>query len=140
MIVENTSFTKESKQTGQAVPSWAIVGGGMLGLTLAYRMAKQGHKVTLVEAAPTLGGLTSTWKLNEIEWERYYHVILLSDSRLRNLLEEIELADQLNWVETKTGFFTDGELYSMSSTPEFLSFPPLKMIEKLRLGGTIFYA
>jgi len=120
--------------------SWAIVGGGMLGMTLAYRMAKLGHRVTLIEAASQLGGLASTWQLGDIEWERYYHVILLSDSRLRNLLEEIELADELKWVETKTGFFTDGKLYSMSNTAEFLGFPPLNLIEKLRLGGTIFYA
>ncbi len=120
--------------------SWAIVGGGMLGMTLAYRMAKLGHRVTLIEAAPQLGGLASTWQLGDIEWERYYHVILLSDSRLRNLLEEIDLADDLKWVETKTGFFTDGQLYSMSNTAEFLGFPPLNLIEKLRLGGTIFYA
>jgi protoporphyrinogen oxidase len=119
---------------------WAIVGGGMLGMTLAFRLAEMGHRVTLIEAAPQLGGLASTWKLGDVEWERYYHVILLSDSRLRNLLDEIGLADQLNWVETKTGFYTDGQLYSMSNTAEFLSFPPLSLMEKLRLGGTIFYA
>ena len=28
----------------------------------------------------------------------------------------------------------------MSSTPEFLKFPPLGLISKLRLGGTIFFA
>ena len=117
-----------------------VVGGGMLGLTLAYRLASQGKRVSLAEAAPQLGGLASTWKLGDVEWERYYHVILLSDTRLRNLLEQIGLADELKWVETKTGFFTDGQLHSMSSTPEFLKFPPLKLIEKLRLGGTIFYA
>ncbi|MFT5299871.1 MAG: protoporphyrinogen oxidase [Mariniblastus sp.] len=119
---------------------WGIVGGGALGMTLAYRMAQAGKQVTLIEAAPKLGGLASTWKLNEVEWERYYHVILLSDSRLRNLLKEIGLSDELRWVETKTGFFTDGKLYSMSNTAEFLGFPPLTLIEKLRLGGTIFYA
>ncbi len=119
---------------------WGIVGGGMLGMSLAYRMAKAGEKVTLIEAAPQLGGLASTWKLNDLEWERYYHVILLSDTRLRNLLEDIGLTDELKWVETKTGFFTNGKLYSMSNTAEFLGFPPLTMIEKLRLGGTIFYA
>ena len=119
---------------------WCIVGGGILGMTLAYRMAKSGKRVTLVEAAPQLGGLASTWKLGEIEWERYYHVILLSDSRLRNLIEELDLTEELRWVETKTGFFTGGELYSMSNTAEFLGFPPLTLIEKLRLGGTIFYA
>ncbi len=119
---------------------WAIVGGGMLGLTLAHRMSQQGHDVTLIEAAPRLGGLASVWQLGDVTWDKHYHVILLSDSRLRNLLEEIDLDDQLNWVETKTGFYTNGQLYSMSDTREFLGFPPLKLIEKLRLGGTIFYA
>lgn len=123
-----------------APPRWTIVGGGMLGMTLAYRMAREGRRVTLLEAAPELGGLTSTWNLGDIEWERYYHVILLSDTRLRNLLREIGLEEQLKWVETRTGFFTDGEMHSMSNTAEFLSFPPLRTIEKLRLGGTIFYA
>ncbi len=121
-------------------PRWAVVGGGMLGLTMAHRMAKEGHDVTLIEAAPKLGGLTSVWELGDVTWDKYYHVILMTDSNLRNLLEEIDLADQLKWTETKTGFFTDGNLYSMSNTVEFLSFPPLKLIEKLRLGGTIFYA
>ncbi len=119
---------------------WAIIGGGVLGLTLAHRMSRAGHQVTLLEAAPQLGGLVSVWELGEITWDKHYHVILLSDTRLRNLLEEVDLGDELRWVETKTGFFTDGQLYSMSDTKEFLTFPPLNLIEKLRLGGTIFYA
>ena len=125
----------------QAAPlKWAIAGGGMLGLTLALRMAKQGHDVTLIEAGPTLGGLASIWKLGDVMWDRHYHVTLMSDSRLLNLIEEIGLSDDLKWIETKTGFYTGGKLYSMSDTAEFLKFPPLNLIEKLRLGGTIFYA
>ena len=119
---------------------FAIAGGGMLGLTLAMRMAKLGHDVTLIEAAPSLGGLASVWKIGDVEFDRHYHVTLLSDSRLRNLVAELGLEDQMNWIETKTGFYTDDKLYSMSSTTEFLKFPPLTLIEKLRLGGTIFYA
>jgi protoporphyrinogen oxidase len=46
----------------------------------------------------------------------------------------------MNWVETKTGFYTDGQLYSMSNKIEFLNFPPLNLIDKFRLGATIFYA
>jgi protoporphyrinogen oxidase len=46
----------------------------------------------------------------------------------------------MDWVETRTGFFTDGKLYSMSNTIEFLKFPPLRLIDKFRLGATIFYA
>lgn len=121
-------------------PTWAVVGGGMLGLTLAYRLARRGHRVCLFEAAAELGGLTSAWQLGDVVWDKYYHVILMTDSHLRKLLEEIGLSEQLRWTETKTGFFTDGQLYSMSNTLEFLSFPPLTLFEKVRLGGTIFYA
>ena len=129
MIVKNPDQTR-----------FAIAGGGMLGLTLAMRMAKQGHDVTLIEAAPSLGGLASVWNIGDIEFDRHYHVTLLSDSRLRNLVSEIGLEDEMRWIETKTGFYTDDKLYSMSNTKEFLQFPPLTLIEKLRLGGTIFYA
>lgn len=141
MIVKHEAPTSLSvTKTGQGQKKFAIAGGGMLGLTLAMRMAKQGHDITLIEAAPELGGLASVWKIGDIEFDRHYHVTLLSDSRLRNLVEEIGLADKMKWVETKTGFYTNDKLYSMSDTAEFLKFPPLTLLEKLRLGGTIFYA
>src|SRR5262249_57069408 len=68
---------------------------------------------------------------------RHYHVILMSDARLRNLLTELGLEQELRWVETRTGFYTDGRLYSMSNSLEFLKFPPLGLIDKLRLALTI---
>lgn len=125
---------------------WAVVGGGMLGLVLAHELSKRGVRVTLLEAAPELGGLASAWSLDDTEtgqtltWDRHYHVTLLSDTRLRKLLDEIGLADELSWVETKTGFYSGGKMHSMSSTLEFLNFPPLKLWEKFRLGMTIFGA
>jgi len=64
---------------------WGILGGGMLGLTLVLRMAQGGQRVTLLEAAPELGGLTAGWSLGDVVWDRYYHVITLSDARLRAL-------------------------------------------------------
>jgi protoporphyrinogen oxidase len=124
-------------QTGQR---WGIVGGGMLGMTLAHRLAQAGQQVTLLEAAPYLGGLASAWSLGDVVWDRHYHVTLLSDSRLRALLGELGLEKDMRWVETKTGFYADGKLYSMSNSLEFLRFPPLGLVDKLRLGATIFYA
>ena len=109
-------------------------------MTLAHRLAQRGQRVTLLEAAPQLGGLASAWTLGDAVWDRHYHVTLLSDMHLRALLAEIGLEHEMKWIETKTGFFTDGKLHSMSNTLEFLKFPPLSWIEKLRLGGTIFYA
>lgn len=119
---------------------WAIVGGGMLGLALALRLAKVGQSVTLYEAAPVLGGLASAWQLGEVVWDRHYHVTLLSDTTLRAVLREIDLEKEIRWVETKTGFYTNGKHYSMSNNLEFLTFPPLSLLEKIRLGWTIFYA
>lgn len=119
---------------------WGIVGGGVMGMTLALRLAQKGHKVTLYEAASDMGGLASAWKLDDFVWDKFYHVILMSDFQTRTILKELGLDDKMEWVETKTGFYTDGKLYSMSNTIEFLSFPPLNLIDKFRLGLTIFVA
>ena len=123
-----------------APQSWAVVGGGLLGITLALRLRQAGHEVTLIEAAPQFGGLAAPWQIGDITWDKHYHVTLMSDLRTRALLDEVGLERDMRWVETKTGFYTDGQLYSMSNTLEFLKFPPLRLIDKLRLGATIFYA
>ena len=119
---------------------WGIVGGGMLGLALARRLRQHGRRVTVLEAAPQLGGLAAAWELGGVTWDKHYHVILLSDLHVHKLLDELGLADEFVGVETKTGFFTDGRLYSMSNSLEFLRFPPLRLLSKLRLGATIFRA
>ena len=111
-----------------------------MGLKIARDLVARGQEVTVAEAAPSFGGLTSAWKLGDVTWDRFYHVTLLSDSKLRELLSELGLEKEMEWVETKTGFYAGGKLLSMSNTVEFLRFPPLNMIERLRLGGTIFYA
>jgi protoporphyrinogen oxidase len=112
----------------------------MLGMTLAHRLAQQGRRVTLYESSNDLGGLAGAWALGDVVWDKHYHVTLLSDTYLRRLLGELGLEREMRWVETKTGFYTDAGLYSMSNTAEFLTFPPLGLISKLRLGATIFYA
>jgi protoporphyrinogen oxidase len=119
---------------------WGIVGGGLLGMTLAHRLKQHGERVTLLDAGLSLGGLASAWRVGDVTWDRHYHVILHSDSRLRALLGELGLESEIQWTQTKTGFYTGGKLYSMSSALEFLSFPPLNAIEKIRLAATIVYA
>ena len=118
----------------------AIVGAGFLGLTLALRYAERGHRVTVFESGDRIGGLAAAWNLGEMVWDKHYHVTLLSDSYTRRIVEELGLESEFEWVETRTGFYADGELYSMSNSLEFLRFPPLGLVGKLRLGGTIFYA
>ena len=118
----------------------AILGGGMLGLELARKLRTAGDTVTVFEAAPHLGGLAAAWRLGDITWDKHYHVVLLSDLNTQALLADLGLKDDFVGVTTKTGFYTDGRLYSMSNSVEFLRFPPLGLVSKLRLGGTIFLA
>jgi protoporphyrinogen oxidase len=119
---------------------WGIVGGGILGMTLAQKLARAGHDVTILEGAPHLGGLASAWQLGDVVWDRHYHVTLYSDLALRALLADLSLGDEVEWVTTQTGFYVGGKLYPFNNILDFLRFPPLNPIEKARLGATILYA
>lgn len=118
----------------------AIIGSGFLGLTLALRFSEIGAKVTVYESAPEIGGLASSWQIGDVIWDKHYHVTLLSDVFTRRLVESIGLSDEFEWIETKTGFYSEGKLVSMSNAVEFIKFPPLDLLSKVRLGATIFYA
>ncbi len=118
----------------------AVLGAGLLGMVLAMRLAQRGHRVTLIDGSSQPGGLAGMQTIGPYEWDRFYHVLLLSDLNTRALAEELGLSDRLRWGRTRTGFYTDGSLHSMSNAWEFLRFPPLTLLQKLRLGGTIFLA
>jgi len=117
-----------------------IVGGGALGMTLALRLREQGHDVVILEGARAAGGLAASQQIAGYTWDRFYHVILQSDRELLALLRDLGLESALHWNVTRTGFYTDGKLYSLSTSLEFLAFPPLSLIDKMRLAGTIMYA
>lgn len=109
-------------------------------MTLALRLREQGHEVTIIESASAPGGLAASQKIGSYTWDRFYHVILASDSNLLPLLEELGFGDRLRWGTTRTGFYVDRRLYSLSTSLEFLTFPPLSLVDKVRLAGTILYA
>lgn len=125
--------------TGQKA-NWGIVGGGLLGLELARRLAAHGDHVTVFEAGNEPGGLAGTWPIAGTRWDKHYHVILPTDTRLVELIEEIGIGDELVWDQSSTGLFADGTLHSVSNTKEFLALPSLRLIDKGRLGVTMLYA
>ena len=109
-------------------------------MTVALRLAQRGHDVTLLESAPATGGLASPESIGDVTWDRFYHVMLLSDSHLVGLLDELGLAHKAHWRETRTGFYGDGRLHEMSSSLDFARFPLLSFAEKARLAATILHA
>jgi len=116
-----------------------IVGGGLTGLGLAQRLVSDGHEVSVFERSAQPGGLATYENHGPFIFDRYYHVILPTDRHLIGFIEDIGLADQLCWQTTLTGFFVDGEIYSVSNALEFLKFPALSLWSKMRLAFTILY-
>jgi protoporphyrinogen oxidase len=117
-----------------------ILGGGITGLTSAFYLLRAGADVTIIESRPELGGLASYFDFGPFRWDRFYHCILTSDRPLLDLIADLGLSDELRWTPTKVGFFADGALHSMSTSLDFLRFPPLTLWQKFRLGVGILYA
>lgn len=118
-----------------------IIGGGIMGISLGYYLAKQGVAVTIYEASPVLGGLAGPLVLEDgTEVDRFYHAILSSDRHLRELCEELGIADQFRFKETKTSFYYKNALHPMNNMIDFLKFPPLGWIDRFRLGLTVLAA
>ena len=118
-----------------------ILGGGIMGVSLGYFLSKKGIQVEIFEASPMLGGLAGSMTLDDgTKVDRFYHAILSSDSHLLQLCDELGIADQLRFNETRMGFFYKDEIHSMNNMIEFLRFPPLGWIDRFRLGLTVLYA
>ena len=118
-----------------------------LGDSVKAQIAAAGDRVELIFDAVsgtlvdiTLGGLATWFDYGDFTWDKFYHVILRSDAQLTGLIEDLGIAGKLNWSETKTGFLWNGRHLSMSSHWEFLTFPALSMINKIRLAAGILKA
>jgi protoporphyrinogen oxidase len=119
---------------------WGIVGGGVLGMELARRLVAAGDEATVFEAAPEPGGLAMTWEIAGTRWDKHYHVILPTDTRLVELLDELGIGDEVEWKKSSTGLYARERLHSVSTAAEFLRLPSLRLIDKFRLGVTTLYA
>jgi protoporphyrinogen oxidase len=114
-----------------------IVGGGILGMTAAFRLAQAGARPVLYERAPDLGGLVGSFDFDGHPVDRFYHVILPTDDRVIGLATELGLGERFRFRPTGVGFYDDERLFSMNSLREFLTFPLLPFHDRLRLGAFV---
>lgn len=119
----------------------AIVGGGIMGVTLGYFLARAGVPVTIYEADPVLGGLAGPLTLPDgTDVDRFYHAILSSDDHLMTLCAELGITDRLRFKPTGTLVYAGGRLEPMNGLLDFLRFPPLRLVDRVRLGLTVLQA
>jgi len=115
--------------------SVAIIGGGISGLASAVRLSALGHRVTLFDSEPVLGGLGVSFAYGDNSLEKFYHCILPDDHGLIGLIEEVGLGDELLWRGTDMGFMYQRQVYSMNTAMDVLRFSPLTVIDRIRLGA-----
>lgn len=72
-----------------------IIGGGISGLTAAYELAKAGRTATLIESAPTLGGLLQTKHLGGCVIEEGPDSFLAAKPAATALIKELGLGADL---------------------------------------------
>jgi len=117
-----------------AAPRIGVVGAGILGTVLALRLAQGGARVTLLERAPTPGGLAGSMDFDGHRVDRFYHVIVPSDERMIALTEELGLGAELHFTPVGAGFFVDGRMHPFNGVGDFLRFPPLSPLGRARLA------
>ena len=108
-----------------------IIGGGMMGCSLAYYLARAGAKVTLFEKEFQLGGLAASGLVEGRSLEKYHHVFFKNDTQISELVKEIGLKNVLKWDGGKIGSFVGQQLYSLSSLSDVLfRYKPLSFKER----------
>jgi protoporphyrinogen oxidase len=114
-----------------------IVGGGILGTTLALRLAQAGARVTLLERAPSLGGVAGTMDFDGHVVDRFYHALTPADERMLALAGELGLGDAVRFSEVGAGFFVDGALHDLNGVADFAGFRPLTPLQRVRLAWLV---
>lgn len=117
----------------------AILGGGIAGLTAAWKLIQRGNRVTLFEASEHLGGLGAAFEHDGRRLDKFYHVILDSDEHLLALIDEMGLTDDLAWSKTTMGFIVRGEHYPFNTPLDLMRFGALSIPDRIRTGLAALY-
>lgn len=116
-----------------------IIGGGYAGLTAAYELQKQGHAVTVLEKYGTWGGQAATLPLLNTHIEYFYHHLFGSDTHILGLMDELGIGDQLRWIESKVGWYYNGQIYDFVTPFDLIRFQPINLINRIKLGLMYLY-
>ena len=118
---------------------YGIIGGGVTGLSVADRLSRDGHAVTLFDKNAELGGIARVMRAEDGDiLDSFYHCILSGDSRVVALIKALGLEKELYWVKAKTGFLYHGVLYPFNTPVDILKFSPLSFLQRLNLGRTLY--
>jgi protoporphyrinogen oxidase len=115
-------------------PTVGVIGGGVLGATLSLRLQQAGAQVTLLERAPSLGGLAGAMEWGGHTVDRFYHVIVPTDERMIAMASELGLGDQLELRPVGAGFYIGGQLHDFNGVGDLLRFGAISPLARARMA------
>ncbi|MEL6862401.1 MAG: NAD(P)/FAD-dependent oxidoreductase, partial [Pseudomonadota bacterium] len=86
------------------------------------------------------GGLAGSFDVNGTQLEKFYHHWFKSDEHIHDLVAELGREDEIVYRQTKTGSYYANSLFRLSSPLDLLSYTPLSLIGRIRLGLLVFQA
>src|SRR5687768_17578920 len=112
----------------------AIIGAGFTGLSSAFSLQNEGHKVTIFERYDLPGGLAIGFHIDSWEWtlEKHYHHWFANDESVLELAKEINFNVLLE--RPKTCVFYDNNIYQLDSPTKVLTFPKLSLTDRVRMA------
>jgi protoporphyrinogen oxidase len=118
---------------------YGVLGGGALGLTLALRLVRRGHAVTVIERGDEAGGLAAGFRVGDAWLDKFYHHLFRSDEDAQALINEVGLGDRLVWPRPATVTLHGGRVYQLDSPQSLLRFTPLPPLDRVRMGAVLAY-
>lgn len=116
----------------------AIIGGGVAGLTLAYKLLKIKYNVTVFEKNKDVGGQLYAFPIEGVDTEIYYHHAFMSDDNFINLCKELKIDDKLQWLDSSMAYYTNGKQFAFGTPFDLLKFSPLGFVDKVKFIVSIF--
>jgi len=111
-----------------------IIGGGISGLTVAYRLLKAGLSVQIVEQSEVPGGLAGSVNLAGLIVDRHFHFFCEAELDFRRMASELGLEDRLVWRRITRAVQLGGRIHPISTPMDVLRFTPLRFLDRLRFA------
>jgi len=115
-----------------------VIGGGFAGLTAALRFAQAGHDVVVWERG-RWGGQAATFEVAGTRLEIFYHHLFQSDTSIAALAEELGIGDDLLWLPSNVGYFSDGKIYPFNGAVDLLKLGSIPFHDRVRIGLVTAY-
>lgn len=116
-----------------------IIGAGVSGLVLAYKLLQKGNEVIVFEKNSNIGGQLYAIPIESQITEIFYHHTFISDYNFIDLCKELDIQDTLKWYTSSMAYYIDNRLYPFGKPIDLLKFKPLGFIEKIKFGISIIH-